>query len=62
MQILDDTSFSASFTDIDCPCCGSEFSLVGDETIKFEGILGDSIGHFLLTEKLGVGGFGTVWK
>ena len=58
VEILDD----ASFFDIDCPSCGSGFSLIGDETVKDEGIRGELLGHFSLIEKLGVGSFGTVWK
>lgn len=58
VEVIDDISLS----DIACPSCGSGFNLIGDETIKVEGFVPDSIGHFSLNEKLGLGAFGTVWK
>ena len=54
----DDTSL----TDINCPSCGSSFSIVRDEAADNESANGMSIGHFQLVERLGTGAFGTVWK
>ena len=50
-------------SDINCPSCGSSFSLVGeDETISFRGTATKSLGHFELVDQLGSGAFATVWK
>lgn len=46
---------------IDCPSCGSHFSLLGDQTASYHGGQARTIGHFELVERLGVGQFGTVW-
>ena len=49
--------------DINCPSCGSSFSLVGtNESSTFRPDTVQSIGHFELREQLGMGAFGTVWK
>ena len=58
VELVDDTSFS----DIACPSCNSGFSLIGDETIEYKGLSGETVGHFSLNEKLGIGAYGTVWK
>jgi WD40 repeat protein/tRNA A-37 threonylcarbamoyl transferase component Bud32 len=46
---------------IDCPSCGSHFSLLGEQTASYHGGQPRTIGHFELIERLGVGQFGTVW-
>jgi tRNA A-37 threonylcarbamoyl transferase component Bud32 len=49
-------------TDISCPSCGSNFSLIGDETASYTPGAIKTIGHFELVESIGGGHFGTVWK
>jgi eukaryotic-like serine/threonine-protein kinase len=52
----------SELSDIPCPTCGSNFSLLGtSETIPFESGA-RTIGHFELVERVGVGTFGFVWK
>lgn len=59
MQLLDDSSFK----DILCTSCGSNFGLVGGlDATRTATHVAKSIGHFELTESVGVGAFGTVWK
>lgn len=54
-------SVDASLVDLECPTCGGAFSLAGgDETGAAETI--SRVGHFELVDRLGVGGFGSVWK
>ncbi|HEY2828020.1 MAG TPA: protein kinase, partial [Pirellulales bacterium] len=52
----------SSWTDILCPSCGSNFSLVGmDATNSYRpGVR--VLGHFELLEEVGIGRFGSVWK
>ncbi|MCS7469122.1 WD40 repeat domain-containing serine/threonine protein kinase [Stieleria sp. ICT_E10.1] len=57
--ILDDSSFRG----VVCTTCGSSFSLIGsDEETETYRDGEKTIGHFQLTERLGIGAFGTVWK
>lgn len=53
----------SDLSDVACPSCGSHFSLVQDVastfTHKFEA---KSLAHFDLTQRLGAGAFGEVWK
>jgi len=57
--VQDDESF-----DYDCESCGSSFNLAAD--IETASQAGDEamaiIAHFRLTERLGIGKYGTVWK
>jgi len=55
--VQDDESF-----DHDCPSCGSSFNLAADiETMDQAGDEA-TIAHFRLTERLGIGKYGAVWK
>ncbi len=59
IEIIDDSSLG----EIDCPSCGSSFSLLaGDSTVTFRNNELRKIAHFELVERVGVGAFGTVWK
>src|SRR5262245_50339261 len=51
----------AELNDVTCPSCGSHFNLAADETVNYRPST-DTIGHFQLIERLGMGHFGTVWK
>jgi serine/threonine protein kinase len=48
--------------EISCGACGDSFSLVEREGESFTRTPLKRIGRFELTSRLGVGGFGTVWK
>ena len=56
----------ASLTDVDCPSCGSHFSLVGNETIDTQATLAGgtprTLGRFELVNEVGKGAFGSVWR
>jgi len=49
-------------TDISCPSCGSNFSLISGETASYAPGAVRTIGHFELLESVGGGNFGTGWK
>lgn len=59
IEIVDDVELS----DVECPSCGSGFSLVGEgrETESYQREE-KTIGHFTLVRQLGVGAFGSVWQ
>ena len=57
VELVDNTGLEQ----IDCPSCGSHFSLLGDQTASYHGGELRTIGHFELVERLGMGQFGTVW-
>lgn len=50
-----------TFKDIHCDSCGGQFSLADDDSTRASSPL-TTVGHFQLMERLGFGGFGTVWK
>jgi len=58
VELLADTPFD----DISCTDCGSTFNLVDREKLTTAAKTHASIGRFQLEERLGAGGFGTVWK
>ncbi len=56
--VQDDESF-----DHDCPSCGSSFNLTSDlNTVTQPAGSEETIAHFRLTERLGIGQYGSVWK
>ena len=56
--VSDDDSF-----EFDCPSCGSSFNLASDvKTATQPSGMPNTIGHFHLSERLGFGQFGAVWK
>ncbi len=48
--------------EINCSACRSHFSLVADDVNSDPTQSIKTLGHLQLIERLGVGGFGTVWK
>lgn len=50
----------ASLERLFCSACQNRFSLVNDDPRRAPTV--SRIGHFELTERLGIGGFGVVWK
>ena len=53
---------NASFSDINCTACRCQFSLASDANDTSAARTFRELGHFMVTEQLGFGGFGTVWK
>ncbi len=51
-----------SFAEIECPSCGSSFSLLGEETVRRDDRERTAIAHYSLQERVGTGAFGSVWK
>ena len=52
---------NCELSNISCPSCGSNFSLVGDRTLTYKEAEATTIGHFRLLDQIGVGAFGSVW-
>ena len=57
-----DVATDAPLTGVVCEICGSQFSLAGDESPANAPDSLASIGHFELKSRIGVGGFGTIWR
>jgi hypothetical protein len=58
MEVAVDTAL----TDLTCPSCGSHFSLVDQSKATRMAPSLSKLGRFELIERIGVGGFGSVWK
>jgi tetratricopeptide (TPR) repeat protein len=58
MKVAADTEF----TELTCSTCGSHFSLVSQSHATRIGPHLSTLGRFELVERIGVGGFGSVWK
>jgi serine/threonine protein kinase/WD40 repeat protein/ribosomal protein S27E len=58
IELLED----ATLAEINCPSCGSSFSLVGAKTVTHYSPGERTIGHFQLLDRVGIGAFGSVWK
>ncbi len=58
VELVDD----ASLSEVVCPSCGSQFSLVDDADRTFQARSQQTIGHFQLLDKVGMGAFGSVWS
>ncbi len=58
IDLADDSPLS----DIACPSCASNFSLLGEETVSYKPGDVKTIGHFELVDQIGAGSFGSVWK
>jgi len=57
-----DVAIDTTLTDLTCSACGSHFSLVDQSKATWIAPLLTKMGRFELIERLGVGGFGSVWK
>ena len=57
-----ETAFDTPLVEIACESCGKRFSLAGTGIELRDAAALASLGHFELVERIGIGGFGTVWK
>jgi WD40 repeat protein/ribosomal protein S27E len=57
-----DVAVDTALTDLTCASCGSHFSLVDQSEATHIAPSLTRLGRFELVERLGVGGFGSVWK
>lgn len=57
-----EVAVDTSLTDLTCGSCGSHFSLVDQAKATRMAPSLSKLGRFELVERLGVGGFGSVWK
>lgn len=56
-----DVDDCAELSAINCPSCGSQFSLIGEETLPHQHREKKLLGRFELIDQLGAGAFGAVW-
>lgn len=61
-ELADDWLQRWSAGDSICRACGSTFSLVDRSEATGESAPLETVGHFEIVSRLGVGAFGTVWK
>ena len=55
IELVDDFAFE----ELSCPSCGSTFSLIKEiDTVSYRPETEETLGHFLLQERLGIGAFG----
>lgn len=52
----------APLSDIECPSCGSHFSLLGEDNLSSAWREPPTIANFALQAPVGIGAFGSVWK
>jgi eukaryotic-like serine/threonine-protein kinase len=57
-----DVVADSSFVDIECPSCGSHFSLTDDHSTATYHHKKRMIGRFELLQQVGIGRYGSVWK
>ena len=57
-----DLADDGRLSDIVCPFCARNFSLLGEETVSHGPGEVKTIGHFGLVDQIGAGSFGSVWK
>jgi predicted Ser/Thr protein kinase/ribosomal protein S27E len=58
IEVVDETPL----TDLTCPSCGSQFSLISNDTTCTHHAGARVLGRFELLEEIGMGHFGSVWK
>jgi WD40 repeat protein/serine/threonine protein kinase len=51
-----------SLSDVTCPSCGSNFSLIGENATQTYDAKAKRVAHFDLLDQVGLGAFGAVWK
>ena len=57
IEVSQDSDLSA----LSCSSCGSDFNLVGEQTISYRQVEAHKVGRFELIDEVGIGAFGSVW-